>query len=287
MKGRSPLPRNNPRIREKKRVVRAWQRSPALVLIVLLAVSPLAAGEKIPAYTFSKAVSDAKTTLLSPFHWDKEDWLTFGAVAASGLILGFSDQGIRDRVLKHRTPGSDDFFGTVTHLGDGLYLTGFMAGLYAVGAVSGSRGIKQTALLSFESFIVSSIFTDVLKVIPGRARPHTGEGSHSFKPFAFDSAHYSLPSGHSSGVWSVATVIADRTDNVFVDILCYGLATLTSISRVQQDKHWASDVLLGSAIGYFTAKKICALNRNPDGPKLAAGFSAAGGRRAVTLSLAF
>ena len=101
------------------------------------------------------------------------------------------------------------------------------------------------------------------------------------------SSRHSLPSGHSSAIWSVATVIADRTDNVFVDIACYGLAALTSISRIQQDKHWASDVFIGSAIGYFIAKKICTLNRKPGAPRLSAAFDLSGGRRAVTLALAF
>lgn len=82
-------------------------------------------------------------------------------------------------------------------------------------------------------------------------------------------------------------MIADRTDNVFVDIMCYGLATRTSISRIQQDKHWVSDVFIGSAIGYFTPKKIWALNRRPGAPRLSAAFNLSGGRRAVTLALAF
>jgi membrane-associated phospholipid phosphatase len=269
-------------------MMRKRLRTPSFVLIAVLAASPLlAASVKETPYTLSKAGSDLKTTLLSPFHWDKEDWLTFSAVAATGVILAFSDQGIRDRVQRNRTVGSDDFFRTMSHFGDGENLVGFVAGLYAAGAVSGSRGVKNTALLCLESYIVSSLLTDVFKLIPGRSRPYTEEGSARFRPFSYTSSHTSLPSGHSSAVWSIATVIADRTDNVFVDIACYGTAALTAVSRIQQDKHWASDVLLGSAIGYFTAKKICALNRNPNGPRLSAAFNLAGGRRGLTLSLAF
>ena len=55
---------------------------------------------------------------------------------------------------------------------------------------------------------------------------------------------------------------------------------------IYEDKHWASDVLVGSAIGYFTAKKICALNRD-GGPKLTASFGPVRGGQAVTLSLSF
>jgi len=135
--------------------------------------------------------------------------------------------------------------------------------------------------------MASSVFTSVLKFVPGRARPRMEEGSHRFHPFSGRAGYTSLPSGHSSAVWSVATTIADRTDSVAVDVLCYGLAALTSFSRIHEDKHWASDVLIGSAIGYFTAKKVCALNRNPDAPKLAASFGLTGRRQSVTLSFSF
>jgi membrane-associated phospholipid phosphatase len=237
--------------------------------------------------SLAKAGKDVKDVLVSPLYWKKNDFLKLSAVLGTGLLLCLADENIRTWVQERRTPGSNDFFGFVTNLGDGGYLCGFMVGLFAAGEVAGNDGLRKTALLSFESFLVSSAFTTVLKFIPGRARPYAGEGSHSFHPFSSRSAYTALPSGHSSAVWSVATIIADRTDSVFVDAACYGLATLTSLSRIHEDKHWASDVLVGSAIGYFTAKKICALNRDPKAPKLSASFDLTGKRQAITLSLSF
>jgi membrane-associated phospholipid phosphatase len=278
-------------MRIRSRAVAAFILAAALSAPVRGAVEDRAAvgdeGTGRAGLSAAKALSNVKTTLLSPFHWKNKDFVTLSAVLGAGLVLGLLDEGIRDRVQENRTVRSNDFFDVVTRFGDGGYLCGFMAGLFAVGAVSRSDGLKTTAVLGLESFLVSSVFADVFKAIPGRARPYTEEGSHSFKPFSFKSSHSSMPSGHSSGIWSVATVIADRTDNVAVDVVCYGVAALTSFSRIHQDKHWASDVLIGSAIGYFTAKKICALNRMPDGPKLSASFNLAGRGRAVTLSLAF
>jgi len=241
-------------------------------------------GSKI---SLAKAGKDVKDVLVSPFYWKKNDFLKLSAVLGTGLLLGLADENLRTWAQERRTSGSDDFFGFVTNFGDGGYLCGFMLGLFTAGEIAASDGLRKTALLSFESFLLSSAFTSVLKVIPGRARPYTGEGSHSFHPFSSRSAYTGLPSGHSSAVWSVATVIADRTDSVFIDAACYGLSTLTSLSRIHQDKHWASDVLIGSAIGYFTAKKICALNRNPEAARLSASFDLSGKRQAITLSLSF
>ncbi len=268
------------------------KRSAALLLILILSVGAAAGADsrsdpQSPGETFRRSPLVFKQALLSPFHWGEKDILPLAAVLGSGLVLGFLDQGIRDRVQEGRTPASDDFFDVVTRFGDGAYLGGFAAGLFAVGAISGKGGLQTTALLSLESYLVSSVFTSVLKFVPGRARPRMEEGSHRFHPFSGRAGYTSLPSGHSSAVWSVATTIADRTDSVAVDVLCYGFAALASFSRIHQDKHWASDVLLGSAIGYFTAKKIGALNRNPDAPKLAASFGLTGRRQSVTFSFSF
>ena len=237
--------------------------------------------------SLAKAGKDVKNVLVSPFHWKKHDFQKLSAVLGTGLLLGLADENIRTWVQERRALGSNDFFGFVTNFGGGGYLCGFMAGLFVAGEIAGSGGIRKTAMLSFESFLVSSAFTAVLKVIPGRARPSAGEGSHSFHPFSSRSAYTALPSGHSSAVWSVATVIADRTDNVIVDAACYSLATLTSLSRIHEDKHWASDVLVGLAIGYFTAKKVCALSRDPKAVKFSASFDLSGKRQAIMLSLSF
>jgi len=50
--------------------------------------------------------------------------------------------------------------------------------------------------------------------------------------------------------------------------LAYGLATLTALSRVNDNAHWASDVFVGSAIGYFTAKAIVRRHRKNRGNNL-------------------
>ncbi len=266
----------------------------AMTLILALsqaAAAGPAAGTGKPGGSFSRAFHMTPAvlgkTLVSPVHWKGSDFLKLSAVVGAGLVIAFADEEIRERVLDIRTEGSSDFFGVVTHFGEGAYLGGFLAGLFAAGQFSGNDGLRKTAWLGVESFLAASAFSTALKYVVGRARPGTGEGGHSFHPFTARSSWTAFPSGHATGVWSVATVIADRTDNGLIDAACYGVAALTSFSRIHEHKHWASDVFVGSAIGYFTAKKICALNRDPGGPKLSASFGPVRGGQAVTLSLSF
>lgn len=271
-------------------------RRGGLAVVLVLALSGAVAGRPAAKAdnadrSFSRAFHMTPVvlgrTLVSPAHWKGSDFLKLSAVVGAGLVLGLADEGIRDRVLERRTPGSTEFFHVVTRIGDGAYLGGFLVGLFAVGQCSGNDGLSKTAWLGIESYLVSSVFSAALKSVVGRARPRAGEGSHSFRPFSARSSWTSFPSGHAASIWSVATVIADRTDNGFVDAACYGVAALASLSRIHEDKHWASDVLVGSAIGYFTAKKVCSLNREAEGPKLSASFGPVRGGQAVTLSLSF
>ncbi|MFC1769993.1 phosphatase PAP2 family protein, partial [Nitrospirota bacterium] len=64
-------------------------------------------------------------------------------------------------------------------------------------------------------------------------------------------------SGHSSAAFSVMTVFAHQyRDTKWVPYAAYGTAALTALSRVHDDKHWASDVLFGGAVGIFSARSV-------------------------------
>jgi len=105
--------------------------------------------------------------------------------------------------------------------------------------------------------------------------------------FSGRSSYHAFPSGHSASAFAVATTIADQTDKMLVDILAYSLAASVALARVHVNEHWFSDVFIGSAIGHFVAKKICALNRNQKSARLRVEFCFQEGRQAISLSLFF
>ena len=178
---------------------------------------------------------------------------------------------------------SEDYFKTVGYLGNGVVLLGLVTALYASGEVSDNNSLRKTALLSLESCLTTGIIVRGLKSVTGRARPWTGESSHSFHLFSTRSRFASFPSGHASTAFAMATIIADQSKKVYIDILAYSLATMAALSRVHLDQHWASDILVGSAIGYFVAKKISALDRNRDSKKMKLGFQFSRQRQAFSL----
>jgi len=230
---------------------------------------------------------DFVDVLASPKNWKGRDFLSLSVVLGAGLLLYSVDQDIQQWAQDHRGSSSEDILKTIGHLGNGVVLIGLMTALYVSGEVSDNNSLRKTALLSLESWLTTGIIVRGLKSVAGRARPWTGESSHSFHPFSTRSRFASFPSGHASSAFAVATVIADQSKKVYIDILAYSLASIAAFSRVHLDKHWASDILVGSAIGYFVAKKISALDRNRDSKKVKLSFQFSRQRQAFSLTYYF
>ncbi len=72
-----------------------------------------------------------------------------------------------------------------------------------------------------------------------------------------------------------------------LDILVYSLATIAGFSRIHDNKHWASDIFIGSAIGYFVGKKISDLNRPGAKQTVSFGFEFSRHSKAFTLAIEF
>ena len=60
---------------------------------------------------------------------------------------------------------------------------------------------------------------------------------------------------------NLSTLLAANTNNNYLKALAFVPALLTASSRMYQNHHWASDVFLGAAIGYFTGKFITDLHK--------------------------
>jgi len=110
---------------------------------------------------------------------------------------------------------------------------------------------KNSAYLGFKAWLKAGIYTWILKVSIGRARPC--EETKGF--FGPGFKHLSFPSGHTSSAFALATVMGERYQK---KLLAYTLATLVGLSRIYFNKHYPSDVLVGALIGYLSGKEILA-----------------------------
>lgn len=228
---------------------------------------------------------DFLKTFTSPKNWDDKDILALSGIIGGGILLYSLDKDIHDWFQGNRTSSSDDLFKLIQRAGNGGFLLGLMTALYVSGEITDNNSLRKTALLSLESWVTSGVLVLGLKFLTGRARPKTGS-KDDFHPFSFK-GYLSFPAGHSCSAFAVATSIADQSRETSIDILAYSLATLVTVSRVHNNKHWASDVFIGSALGYLIAKKISSLDRNRHSAKIRVDVQVSPQKQALSLNLSF
>jgi len=201
-----------------------------------------------------------KKTATGPARWGKKEWIGFGGVVIGGTVLYIYDGQIRNFFQSHRTPGLDNVskYG-FEPWGKGLYTLPLLGGFYLYGLSANNTKARQVAMAGTQAFIMGGISVEVLKVLFGRHRPYQDiPPDHKAWTGPFGSISYnSMPSGHTTVAFSVATVFASvYKDKPWVGVISYGIATGVALSRLNDDKHWASDVFIGAALGFAVGKTV-------------------------------
>jgi membrane-associated phospholipid phosphatase len=215
-----------------------------------------------PVFSFEEAgalaAGDATGVLLAPLHWDGSDWMKFGGAAAAVVATGFLlDNRLHDASQRSRTTSRDDAAVTIQKFG-AEYSFAVLGGFAVVGFAAKDRAAMNIAVDGLlASAIASGVVAPVSKLAVGRARPNAGEGPDSFAPF---SSNASFPSGHTTQAFAVASVIAAHDGRLWVSVVSYGLAGSVGFARVEQDAHWASDVLAGAILGTVVGNAVVKVN---------------------------
>lgn len=197
-----------------------------------------------------------------PFDAVKKNELISIAVATSlGVVFFYNDEEINDFVQENKNGTTAELAKIGNYFGREV-IPPVALGSYFLGVVIKNNKIKRFGLITVTTGLATQLITEAFKISVGRSRPKHGEGAYSF-----GTENKSFFSGHSSGAWSFATAIAETfgDDNKYIPYVSYGLATLTSLARMHDNKHWASDVLVGALVGHFVTKKIIRSLINKDG----------------------
>ena len=133
-------------------------------------------------------------------------------------------------------------------LGDGRYVLPALAAGYVAGRLGHAPGVSRAALRSAEALALAGGVSTVIKQVGGRERPG---GKADADDFHVLGGGESLPSGHTTVAFAVATTLANEIPNRVADVALYAAAGLAGFSRLNDDKHWASDVLIGALIGHL------------------------------------
>jgi len=206
--------------------------------------------------TIKNIVRDQKEIWTSPAYvrLGHADWL----VPYAGLTAGFL---VTDRHASLHLPNSPS---RLQHYRDfsnyGLAgMGGAVGGLYLWGKATGDAHKREAGILSGEAALNALIVVEAVKYATGRERPTVDAARGKFWQ-----GGDSFPSGHAALSWAAASVISHEYPGPFTKILAYGAAAAISISRVEGKRHFPSDALVGSGIGWFAGWQVYRSHHNPE-----------------------
>lgn len=208
------------------------------------------------------SVNDGICTYTSPVRFNSTDWIKAGATIFTTAAFMSLDKDIRKEFLKNHNDTKDKIADAGNVYGNLITPVVVGGGIYSYGLFFKDDYSRETGRMLIEAVIFSGIITDVTKVIAGRSRPYTERGPYFYNMFTFNEGSLSFPSGHTTVAFAMSSVLANRIKNIYASIGLYTFSSVTALSRIYSDKHWASDVVLASAIGYFVGDYISSDKKN-------------------------
>jgi membrane-associated phospholipid phosphatase len=169
-----------------------------------------------------------------------------GIVALASLL----DDPLEDGLQARRSAGVDDVAALFRQVGEPEVYGTIGLGTIAAGLISGNHRITRAGGRITGSLLVAGTTVTLLKQATGRARPIADE-PYRFRPL---SGRDSWPSGHATMAFALAASVSDEIRSTPVTIALYSSATLTAWSRMNDNRHWLSDVLAGAGVGILSAK---------------------------------
>ena len=199
---------------------------------------------------------DSKSFVVSPAKWHARQWIEIGVVAGTSVLAYTQDAKIQKYFVAHQTETADNLSKYVFEP-YGRFAPVIIGAFYLGGRLAKDKRLAGTSLTAAKALIVSSVSANIVKQLTHRHRPYQDDiPDHAnwdgpFSDFEFTS----FPSGHSTAAFSMATVFAmEYNSTLWVPVLAYTLAAGTAVSRLYDNKHWVSDVVIGSALGFVTGR---------------------------------
>ncbi len=196
---------------------------------------------------FHKVLARNLTTNL----FSKKNLLPFVIGSAGALAIAPYDQEI-SRELRGDTPSvatAGDYIGNIG-------MAAFVGGSILISHYKPSEHFKEFSYTLAQAYATNFVLMHALKYATNRTRP---DGSDSL----------SMPSGHASNSFTISTVVWKYYGWKW-GVPLYALSSMVGIARIEDGRHWPSDVVVGAGLGYICANTaIIGTRRELAGKKIA------------------
>ncbi len=164
-------------------------------------------------------------------------------------VAGVASAFTRDEVDEHQgglrrsldESGLDGLMDLGNLYGSGWFVGGVSMGVVAAGGLGDNEGLRRFGIDLGRSFVYSAVATMSIKLVVNRTRPSGGP--------------YSFPSGHTTSAFSTVPVVWHHVG--WVAGMGVGtLACLTAMGRMEDNRHYASDVVFGAGVGLVFGRAV-------------------------------
>lgn len=210
---------------------------------------------------------------IAPFKASRQQWLIGSVVTVASFALIPADPNIDAVVkpLKQKNHFIENTSPLITEIG-GNYII-FPVAAFALGGILYKKPkMVETGLMALEAAIHAGVWIRIGKSVSGRERPSASYKSGvvggywcgpRLKNIWGGASVDAFPSGHTGTAFSIATIFAKQyCETPWVPVIAYSTATLVGLTRLTEHTHWASDVLLGGAVGYACARQVWKSHQN-------------------------
>lgn len=254
--------------------------APCICLLLLLSSLSAPTFAKAPPSDSSSTIAAAKLAKpsipLFPPVWndlaylfsERDFYYTVGGLLlAPGVFPGaFKQESPEFTELWGPSQFADDFFEGGEILGSGVLPMASSVALIGIGKIGHAGKVQAFGSDLFRASLVTGLFSTAMKGAVNRVRP--------------DGAPYSYPSGHTSSAFVTAGVVYKHFGKTW-GIPAMALASYVGFSRLQENKHYMSDVIAGAVLGTYMAFKLS--GRDGEGKSLSIAPSPHGAGLAVSL----
>lgn len=221
------------------RAPRRW-RGGAAVVAGLLALQP--------SYAIAQTSALAPAPLAQSLQW----WQ--GALVLGGLTgLMLLDKPAQRYTQANRTSDGNNLASGLRHFGQPEVYLPVTLGLLGAGLISGKDEITRSGARLATTLALVGATSGLSKLAFGRPRPSQSLDADGYVPFSGQEA---MPSGHTAVAFALATALSDDIDRTWARVGLYTIATGVAWSRVNDNRHWLSDVAAGAVLGITSAKLV-------------------------------
>lgn len=164
-------------------------------------------------------------------------WLTLGLAGA--LMAHALDEP--SSVGMSASRGAERMFAPGERMGGASYQFAGALATYGLGRLTGHSKMAEVGADLVSANIVAQAVTSGIKLAVQRTRP--------------DGTQYSFPSGHTSVSFAAATVV-QRHFGWSAGVPAYAAASFIAASRIQERRHYLSDVAFGAVVGIVSGRAV-------------------------------